>query len=142
MELQHDARLSYSELGRRINMSAPAVADRVRRMEEDGIITGYHIDVDPFKVGATMMVSIRMTTTGGNYDRLTKVIQQMDEILECHRLTGTDCFIMKAVVSSIHHLEDLIKRLVPYGSVNTSVILSSPVKHRTIDGPIIESGTT
>ncbi|WP_156039981.1 Lrp/AsnC ligand binding domain-containing protein [Alicyclobacillus macrosporangiidus] len=89
-----------------------------------------------------MMVSIRMTTSGGNYDRLTETIQHMDEILECHRLTGSDCFIMKAVVSSIGHLEDLIKRLIPFGSVNTSVVLSSPVKHRTITGPISDPRIT
>ncbi|WP_067929311.1 Lrp/AsnC family transcriptional regulator [Alicyclobacillus shizuokensis] len=135
-ELQRDARLSYSELGRRINMSAPAVAERVRRMEEAGIITGYHATVDPYKVGATMTVFIRMTTVGGNYDRLTEIIQHINEILECHRLTGSDCFIMKAVVSSIAHLESLIQRLVPLGSVNISVILSSPVKRHTITKPI------
>jgi Lrp/AsnC family transcriptional regulator, leucine-responsive regulatory protein len=135
-ELQEDARLSYSELGRRINLSAPAVAERVKRMEEAGIITGYHVALDPFKFGATLMVSIRMSTTGGNYDRATETIKQMDEIVECHRLTGSDCFSMIAIVTSIAHLEQVIKQLMPFGTVNSSIVLSSPVQRRTFNGPL------
>jgi Lrp/AsnC family leucine-responsive transcriptional regulator len=141
-ELQNDARLSYSELGRRINMSAPAVAERVRRMEDAGIIKGYHAAIDPFKVGAGMMVFIRMATIGANYDRLLATIQEMDEVLECHRVTGDDCLLMKVIVSSVAHLEHLIQRLIPFGSVNTSVILSSPIHRRTINGPLPDPSIT
>lgn len=135
-ELQADARLSFTELGRRIGMSSPAVAERVRRMEEAGIITGYRAVVDPYKVGAAMLVMMRMTAAGGQYQRLMDTVQQMEEVLECHRLTGTDCLLMKVAVSSVRHLEQVIQQLSPLGTVNSSVVLSSPVPYRSFTRPV------
>jgi Lrp/AsnC family leucine-responsive transcriptional regulator len=135
-ELQVDARLSFTELGRRIGMSAPAVAERVRRMEEAGIIQGYRAVVDPHKIGAAMLVMIRMTAAGGQYHRLIDTVQQTEEVLECHRLTGTDCLLMKVAVSSVSHLEQVIQQLVPFGNVNSSVVLSSPVPYRPFTRPV------
>jgi Lrp/AsnC family leucine-responsive transcriptional regulator len=141
-ELQADARLSFTELGRRIGMSAPAVAERVRRMEEAGIITGYRAVVDPYKVGAAMLVMIRLTAAGGQYQRLIDTVQQMEEVLECYRVTGTDCLLMKVAVSSVKHLEQLIQQLVPFGHVNSSVVLSSPVQYRLFTRPVSDMRST
>ncbi|WP_081411897.1 Lrp/AsnC family transcriptional regulator [Alicyclobacillus herbarius] len=108
-------------------------------MEEAGIIKGYCAVVDPYKVGAAMLVMIRMTATSGQYQRLIDTIQEMEEVLECHRLTGTDCLLMKVAVSSVRHLEQVIQQLSPFGTVNSSVVLSSPVSYRPFTRPITDS---
>src|SRR5690349_19928364 len=125
--LQEDARISFSELGRQVGLSAPAVAERVRRLEEAGIITGYRAEVDPAKMGLSICAFIRISTSGARERRTVDLIRACPEVLECHRVTGSDCFILKVVVTSIPHLEDLIDRLSPCGELVTSVVLSSPV---------------
>jgi len=130
--LQEDARLSYSELGRRVGLSLPAVAERVRRLEDAGIITGYRAQVDTAKLGYPIMAFIRMSLTRDRDPQVSAIVREMPEILECHRITGSDCFVMRAVVSSVSHLETLIDRLSVYGELVTSVVLSSPVTARTI----------
>jgi Lrp/AsnC family leucine-responsive transcriptional regulator len=116
-ELQGNARLTHKELGRRVNLSAPAAAERMRRMEEAGIITGYRAQVDPEKVEA--------------------LVVELPEVLECHRATGTDCYVMKVVLASMDHLQKLLDKLVLWGSPVTSIVISSPVPGRGIQrGPI------
>ncbi|MCB9076676.1 MAG: Lrp/AsnC family transcriptional regulator [Anaerolineaceae bacterium] len=138
--LQQDARLSFAELGRRIGLSLPAVAERVRRLEEAGIITGYRAEIDPGKIGLTMTVFIRLSTTGSQYPALIELIQQLPEVMECHHLTGADSFIMKVVVGSIAHLEKLITRLSTFGPTTTSIVLSSPLKRRALTKGLAEAG--
>ena len=133
--LQEDARLSFAELGRRVGLSLPAVAERVRRMEEAGIITGYHALVEAKAVDRPITAFIRITVPGERYPAFTSLVRQLEEVLECHHLTGADAFIIKAVVSSIAHLETLITRLSPYGQTTTSIVLSSPVMRRVL-GPV------
>jgi len=128
-----DARLSYAELGRRVGLSLPAVAERVRRMEEAGIITGYRAEVNPGAMGVSILAFIRLNTVGGEYPVIIALIQELPEVLECHHLTGTDSFIMKVATSSIPHLESLITRLSTYGQTATSIVLSSPVTKRVIE---------
>jgi Lrp/AsnC family leucine-responsive transcriptional regulator len=132
-ELQQDARLSFAELGRRVGLSLPAVAERVRRMEEAGIITGYRAEVNPSAMGLPILAFIRLSTAGGQYSAVIALIGDLPEVLECHHLTGTDSFIMKVITSSISHLEQLITRLSTYGQTATSIVLSTPVTKRVIE---------
>ncbi len=132
-ELQTDARVSYAELGRRVGLTTPAVIERVRKLEDAGIITGYRAEIDAAKVGLPITAFIRMSITGVDYSRIIEVAENAPEVLECHRGTGGDSFIMKVAVSSVEHLQNLIDRLTPYGITTTSIVLSSPVKSRVIE---------
>jgi Lrp/AsnC family transcriptional regulator, leucine-responsive regulatory protein len=101
-------------------------------MEEAGIIVGYHADIDPMKVGMPITAFIRVSVVGDVFTRITSVIRNSPEVVECHRGTGADSFIMKVHVRSVEHLENLIDRLTPYGTTSTSIVLSSPVERREI----------
>jgi Lrp/AsnC family leucine-responsive transcriptional regulator len=131
-ELQENARTSFAELGRRVGLSTPAVAERVRNLESAGIIAGYRAEIDLARIGLPMLAVIRMSVMGDVLGRITAVAQAMPEVLECHRGTGADSFIMKVAVASVAHLEALIDRLTPYGTTSTSIVLSSPVPRRTV----------
>jgi Lrp/AsnC family transcriptional regulator, leucine-responsive regulatory protein len=131
-ELQENARLSFAELGRRVGLSIPAVTERVHRMEDAGIITGYHADLNPEKVGLPITAFIRMNISGNVSSQIVELMKEMTEVSECHRGTGGDSFIMKVRVSSVAHLEQLIEKLLPYGTTTTSIVLSSPVTKRFI----------
>jgi len=131
-ELQLNGRLSYAELGRRVGLTTPAVVERVKRMEEAGIILGYHADVDPMKVGMPITAIIRMSVVGDVFTKITSLVKNLPEVVECHRGTGADSFIMKVHVRSVEHLESLIDRLTPCGTTSTSIVLSSPVEKREI----------
>jgi Lrp/AsnC family transcriptional regulator, leucine-responsive regulatory protein len=133
--LQEDARRSYSELGRIVGLSAPAVAERVRRLEEAGIITGYHAAVDPARLGLPIGAVMRLSGVGERIPQFTDLVMATPEVLECHRLTGNDSFVLRVVAASIGHLERLIDRFVPYGEVTTSLVLSSPVVVRVVQPP-------
>jgi len=130
--LQQDARISFSELGRRIGLSTPAVTERVRRMEESGIIAGYHASINPAKAGFPLVVYMRLAISGGEnmVSRATVALKKIPEIVECHRVTGTDSFILRAGLLSVAHLESLIDRLTPFGMTSTSTVLSSPIPYR------------
>ncbi len=132
-EMQEDARISYAELGRRVNLTTPAVIERVRKLEDAGIITGYRAEIDTSKVGLPIMAFIRMSISGVDYSRIVGVAQDSIEVLECHRGTGGDSFIMKVAVASVEHLQEVIDRLVPYGITTTTIVLSSPVKKRILN---------
>ena len=132
-ELQLDARVSFAELGRRVGLTTPAVIERVRKLEDAGIIIGYRAEIDTAKVGLPITAFIRMSITGVDYSNIIDVAQQTNEVLECHRGTGGDSFIMKVAVSSVEHLQEMIDRLTPYGITTTTIVLSSPVKRRTIE---------
>ena len=132
-ELQRDARITFSELGRRVAMTPPAVADRVRRLEEAGIIRGYRVELDTEALGLPVLAFMRITTTGALCAALGEEIEGFPEVLECHRVTGEEAYLAKVAVRSVAHLQDLIDRLMPYGETITSIVLSSPVTHRTVD---------
>ena len=131
-ELQENARLSYAELGRRVSLTLPAVAERIRKMEDAGIITGYRAELNPARIGLPISAFIRISIVGDVFTRITKVVRELPEVLECHRSTGADSFIMKVQVRSVEHLESLIDKLTPFGSTATSIVLSSPVKRRVL----------
>ncbi len=134
-ELQQNARVSFAELGRRVGLSTPAVLERVRRMEETGIILGYHAELDANKVGMPLTAFIRLSVTGNLLQRVIAIAEKLDEVLECHRVTGTDSFVIKVGVSSVEHLQELFDKFSPYVATTTSIILSSPVTRRMIVRP-------
>ena len=131
-ELQQNARVSFAELGRRVGLSTPAVLERVHKMEECGIILGYHAKLDPAKTGMPITAFIRLSVLGDLLFRVIAIAEKLDEVLECHRVTGTDSFVIKVGVSSVEHLQDLFDKFSPYVATTTSIILSSPVTHRII----------
>jgi len=132
-ELQKDARISFAELGRRINLTTPAAIERVRKLEDAKIITGYRAEIDTAKVGLPITAFIRMSISGVDYSYIIEVAEKSGEVLECHRGTGNDSFILKVAVSDVEHLQNLIDKLTPYGITTTSIVLSSPVKRRVIE---------
>ena len=131
--LQGNARLSFSELGRQVALSSPAVAERVRKMEEAGIIGGYHARVEPEKVGFPIMAFVLLRTRAEKYPDIILLARRLPQILECHHVSGGESFIMKVIASSIPHLEDLIERLSPFGETSTLIVLSSPVVKEVLD---------
>ncbi len=131
--LQEYARLSFKELGQRVGLSSSSVAERIHRMEEAGILLGYHADINLEKVGFSMMAFIRMSTPGQNSARIALLLRDMPEILECYRLTGSEAFIMRVCVSSVKHLEILIDQLSQYGQPTTSLVLSIPLTRRILE---------
>ncbi|MDQ4004863.1 MAG: Lrp/AsnC family transcriptional regulator, partial [Actinomycetota bacterium] len=134
-ELQEDGRASYSELGRRVALTAPAVAERIRRLEESGVIKRFRAEVDPTRLGYPITAFVRWTSTGPDCAHLGEVAKEIPEVLECHRITGETSYTLKVAATSVGHLEQLIDRLMPYGSTITSVVLSSSVLHRPIRQP-------
>jgi Lrp/AsnC family leucine-responsive transcriptional regulator len=133
--LQQDARHSYSALGRLIGMSPPAVAERVRRLEALGVITGYHALVEPGRVGLAVQALIRISGVAETAPQVSTGIAVIEEVLECHRVTGEDSYVLRVVATSIAHLEQIVDRLLPFGHVTTALILSSPVKRRNLREP-------
>src|SRR5262249_2797854 len=116
-------------------LTTPAVVERVKRMEEAGIIIGYHADVDPMKVGMPITAFIRMSVVGDVFTRITTVVKNSPEVVECHRGTGADSFIMKVHVRSVEPLKSRTERLTPFGPPSTSIVLSSPGERREIHRP-------
>lgn len=141
-ELQRDARLSLSELGRRVKLSTPAVKERVAQMEELGIIDGYHAKVDSRAVGYTVGAFIRITLSGDERmaQRLAAQVMDFPEVRECHRCTGDHAFILKVETGSVEQLEGLIDRLTVFGMTSTSLILSSPLRSRIVSRPDSSGG--
>ena len=131
-ELQADGRLSLAELGRRVGLSAPAVADRVQRLEETGVITGYHADVDPRAVGFPVTVMVRINPAVRVLPRIAKIAEEIPEIVECHRITGDDCFIFTAHLRNVHDLEPILDRFAPYGRTTTSLVHAATVPRRPL----------
>jgi Lrp/AsnC family leucine-responsive transcriptional regulator len=129
-ELQQNGRVSFAELGRRVGLTLPAVAERVRKMEDAGIITGFRAEVDPARIGLPIAAFIRISIAGDVYARVAQAVLAMPEVLECHRGTGADSFTLKVAVESVQHLERVIDKLTPFGTTSTSIVLSTLVKNR------------
>lgn len=132
-ELQQDGRLSYNELSRRVNLSAPAVAERVRRLEQSGVITGYHAHVDPARAGRGVAALVRMGCYGPNCVlREPAPVRGWPEVLEVHRLTGDACCQLRVAVASMEDFEALIDRLAEHGQPTSTMVLSSPVPWKPV----------
>jgi Lrp/AsnC family transcriptional regulator, leucine-responsive regulatory protein len=131
-ELQADARLTLAELGRRVGLSSPAVAERLGRLERDGVIRGYHADVDPRALGFALSVVIRVRPAPRQIPEVAEVARDTPEVVECHRITGDDCFVLRAHVRDVDHLEEVIDRFTLFGQTTTSIVQSSPVPGRGV----------
>jgi Lrp/AsnC family leucine-responsive transcriptional regulator len=138
--LQENARLSFSELGQRVGLSSPAVTERVRRMEDAGIITGYRAEVNTAKIGYPITAIIRISNSPGERcTRLSASAQTIPEVLECYRVTGSDSLIMKVMASSVEHLESLIDRISEHGQLTTSIVLSTVLDRKVITHAELET---
>jgi Lrp/AsnC family leucine-responsive transcriptional regulator len=131
-ELQRDGRATYAELARAVAMSASAVAERIRRLEEAGVISGYQAVVDPKRVGLTVMAFVRLRYPTGNYRPFHALLDSTPEIVEAHHVTGEDCFVLKVLARSMRHLEEVTGRISGLGPVTTSVVYSSPLSSRPV----------
>ncbi len=129
-ELQDNSRLSIAELARRVGLSATATAERMKQMEEVGIVRSYTVEMDREALGLEVLAFVRMTCDGQHYFRLMEFVQTLEEVRECHHLTGGDAFLLKVTTTSMSALEALIEALLPYGNPVTSVVLSTPVERR------------
>jgi Lrp/AsnC family leucine-responsive transcriptional regulator len=132
-ELQGDARLRLAELGRRVGLSPPAVADRLARLEvDDRVIAGYRVDVNPEALGYALTAIVRIRPAPRQIAKVADVARATPEVVECHRITGEDCFFAKAHVRDVKHLEELIDTFTPFGQTTTSIVQSSPVPRRGV----------
>jgi Lrp/AsnC family leucine-responsive transcriptional regulator len=130
--LQRDARASYAELAREVAMSASAVTERVRRLEEAGVVAGYRAVVSPERVGLAILAFVRLRYPTGNYRPFHALLDSTPEIVEAHHVTGEDCFVLKVVARSMRHLEEVTGRISGLGAVTTSVVYSSPLPGRDL----------
>lgn len=130
--LQADGRASYADLARVVAMSPSAVTERVRRLEEAGVIAGYRATVDPAAVGLSIMAFVRLRYPNGNYRPFHALLDSTAEIIEAHHVTGEDCFVLKVVARSMRHLEEVTGRISGLGPVTTSIVYSSPLPGRAV----------
>jgi Lrp/AsnC family transcriptional regulator, leucine-responsive regulatory protein len=130
--LQDDGRASIAALGRKINLSAPSVAERLRRLRESGVITGFRAEVDPKALGYPIAAFVRIRPTTRQLHRIPELAREVPEVVECHRVTGEDCFVLKLHLRSMDDLEATLDRFVVLGQTTTSIIHSSPVAGRPL----------
>ena len=130
--LQQDARASYRELGDRVGLSPPAIAARMRRLEREGVIAGYSVDIDPVALGHPMLSIIRLRSPCGQRN-IDELAASMPEVVECHRVTGGESHVIRAWVRDPAHLEELLDQFWQYGETTTNIVTSSPVPRRPLD---------
>jgi Lrp/AsnC family transcriptional regulator, leucine-responsive regulatory protein len=131
-ELHGDPRLSMSELARRVGMSAPAVTERVQRLERAGVITGYRLEVDPAALGMPVTALVRVRPGPGQLPKIVAVARDLPQVTECYRVTGEDCFLLKVHGRSIGQLEEVLDRFLMFGQTTTSIVVSEPIPRRTL----------
>jgi Lrp/AsnC family leucine-responsive transcriptional regulator len=129
-ELQEESRLTMTELGRRVGLSSPAVTERVRRLEEAGVIKGYLLEIDPSALGLPIAAYVRIRPNPGQLPKIAELARSISEVVECHRVTGEDCFILKVYLPSLDQLDRILDRFLAHGTTTTSLIQSSPVPLR------------
>ncbi|GGY18231.1 Lrp/AsnC family transcriptional regulator [Streptomyces tanashiensis] len=134
-EVQRDGRIAYTELARRVNLSASATKERVRRLEESGVITGYRAEVDLERIGYAVLAVVRLKYPGTRHEPLRRLLGERTEILECLRTTGDDCYVLKVAATSMAHLEQIVDALAEFGSTTTNLVFSRPLPLRGPSGP-------
>jgi len=134
-ELTDNPRLAMSELARRVGMSAPAVTERVQRLEATGVIAGYRLDVDPAAVGLPVTAWVRLRPGPGQLPKIAQVARETPQVAECHRITGEDCFLLKVHASTIPALEEVLDRFLLFGQTTSSIVVSTPVPPRALPLP-------
>jgi Lrp/AsnC family transcriptional regulator, leucine-responsive regulatory protein len=131
-ELQRDGRIAFAELGRRVGLSAPAVAERVGRLEREGVITGYRAEVDPRAIGYQLAAVVRVRPFARQIHKIPEIAAQTPEIVECERITGEDCYLLRLHVRAMDDLEPVLDRFTPFGQTTTSIVHSAPVPRRAL----------
>src|SRR4051812_45778417 len=131
-ELIADPRLRTTELARRLGVSTPTVRERVTRLEESGVIRGYRLEIDPAALGRPVAAWVRLQPGPGQVARVAELAQNTPEVVECHRISGEDCFLLRIQIPSIDRLEELLDRFGPYGRTNSSFVVSTPVAPRAV----------
>jgi Lrp/AsnC family leucine-responsive transcriptional regulator len=140
-ELQQNGRIPVTELGRRVNLSSSATTERLRRLEEKGVITGYRAVIDLAKAGYPVLAVVRLKYPGSRHEPLRRLLAERLDILECLRTTGEDCYTLKVAATSMTHLEALVDELAQFGSTTTSVVYSQPLPYRGPRAPARPSAT-
>jgi Lrp/AsnC family transcriptional regulator, leucine-responsive regulatory protein len=130
-ELAAHPRLRVAELARRVGLSSPAVADRLRRLEDSGTLS-YRAEIDPRALGYTICAIVRISPSGGGLRLIPGIAREVPSVTECHRITGEDCFLMKVYLRSIDELEPILDLFTPHGRTTTSIVQSSPVRPRSL----------
>jgi Lrp/AsnC family leucine-responsive transcriptional regulator len=138
-ELHADPRITMSELARRVGMSSPAVTDRIQRMRETGVITGFRMDVSPSALGLPVTAFVRIRPAPGRLNRLAELIRSTAQVSECHRITGEDCFLLKVHAANVEGLESVLDQFLAYGQTVSSIVVSTPVPPRPL--PLPPNGT-
>jgi Lrp/AsnC family leucine-responsive transcriptional regulator len=133
LELQCDGRISYTELGKRVGLTGPAVKERVHKLEEAGVIKGYRAKLDLSKIGYTMTAIINFKMNPGSIRKFIDQLAEIPEVIEVNRITGGDNMIIKVALKETQHLEKLINRFIEYGVPTTSIVLSTPIEDKVID---------
>ena len=131
-ELTADPRLRTTELARRLGVSTPTVRERVTRLEESGVIRGYRLEIDPAALGRPIAAWVRLQPGPGQVSRIAELAQNTPEVVECHRISGEDCFLLRLQIPAIDRLEELLDRFGPYGRTNSSFVVSTPVAPRAV----------
>ena len=129
--LETDARMRVSELARQVGLSAPAIAERVRRLEETGVVS-YRAEVDPRALGYSICAIVRISPNSRDLHRVPDTVRGIPEITECYRVTGEDCYVMKLYLRTMDDLEAILDRFTPYGRTTTSIVHSTPVPRRPL----------
>ncbi len=141
-ELQQDGRLSFNELSRRVSLSPPAVGERVRRLEEAGVIAGYQARIDPARAGLPLTTFVQMRCELGRCLLRTTTADDFPEVAEVHKLSGNWCTMLKVRVASMQHLEGLLERLGRHGEMNSHVVLSTQYEGRPVEPPPADARPT
>jgi Lrp/AsnC family leucine-responsive transcriptional regulator len=134
--LEDDPRATAAELARQVGMSAPAVRERVARLEEAGVIRGYRLDVDPAAVGLPVAAWVRVRPGPGQLPRIAELAARTPQVSECHRISGDDCFLLKVHVAAIEDLEAVLDQFLVHGQTHSSFVVSTPVPPRTPSAPV------
>jgi Lrp/AsnC family leucine-responsive transcriptional regulator len=134
-ELHANPRITMSALGRRVGMSAPAVTERVQRLERAGVIAGYRLEVDPAALGLPVTAFARIRPAPGQLPKIAELAARIGHVSECHRITGEDCFLVKVHAATVPELEDLLDQFLLYGQTVTSIVVSTPVPSRPLPLP-------
>jgi Lrp/AsnC family leucine-responsive transcriptional regulator len=139
-ELRANPRITMSALGRRVGMSAPAVTERVQRLERAGVILGYRVEVDPAALGLPVTAFARIRPAPGQLPRIAELAQRLGQVSECHRITGEDCFLVKVHAATVPELEEVLDQFLVYGQTVTSIVVSTPVPPRPLPLPLPDTG--
>lgn len=129
-QLEGDPRMGISDLARRVGMSAPSVRERLTRLEEAGIITGYRLELSPIALGWPITAFVRVKPMPGQLPQIAQLAKTLPQVAECHRITGEDCFIMKIYIDALENLDEILDKSLVYGQTTTSIVQSSPITNR------------